>query len=56
MENEIEFTPETMTLANGADLFRMWRRLWGNMTPDEVQEAYLAFQHFGADIRDQTQD
>jgi hypothetical protein len=30
---EKDFDPTTMTRANASDVFRMYRRMWGNQTP-----------------------
>lgn len=39
---EIDFDPKTMTLANGQDVFRMWKHIWGDNTIREV----LTFRDF----------
>jgi hypothetical protein len=42
-EIEKVFNPETMTLATQEDVDRMWRRLWGNLSPKDIYENWEIF-------------
>lgn len=49
------FDPLTMTKATQADVDRMWKRLWRDLTYDEVLTMTLAYEASDEEPRDFTQ-